>query len=284
LARGRDEGDSVFDFIYVDHRRLGLYLAQFSEFGNLTNLVRSVRASDSREFGADIKVVKGGTKAEQVTGIEKHYDAQWAAPLTFLDEVQGRDMLKTEVENARIGDLMILPGRLNLVDLQIFARSFEAMAGATASATRTENRKERRAAQNRTKREEISTIPSPASAGDSLSFKILASLDQPLMMLFQTEQNRFWSTIDPTCVIGGSTHLHLKYGATIGGDWHMIGILDCLPGDGGSDITQTGRICGDGINTFNSAIQSVIRELRIIMGRPGDCYGITPLIIMREVG
>src|ERR1700730_1215890 len=98
---------------------------------------------------------------------------------------------------------MILPGRLNLVDLQIFARSFEAMAGATASATRTENRKERRAAQNRTKREEISTIPSPASAGDSLSFKILGSLDQPLMMLFQTEQNRFWSTLDPPRVIAG---------------------------------------------------------------------------------
>jgi hypothetical protein len=113
VAHGPEDGDSVFDFIYVDRPRIDLYLAQFSEFGNLTTLVRSVRESDTKQVGLNAHVIRGEKKSGQETGIEKHYDAQWIAPLIFLDEVQNRQMLKPNMGNARIGDLVILrPARL----------------------------------------------------------------------------------------------------------------------------------------------------------------------------
>ena len=53
MAQEPVESGSVFDFIYVDQRRIGLYLAQFSDFGNLTKLVRSVRVSDAKQLGLE---------------------------------------------------------------------------------------------------------------------------------------------------------------------------------------------------------------------------------------
>jgi hypothetical protein len=283
VARAAERSDSVFDFIYVDHRRLGLYLAQFSEFGNLTNLVRSVKASDNTDLQANLAVVKGSMKSGQETSLQKHYDAQWAAPLTFLEEIQDRGMLKADISSAQIGDLLILPGTLNLVDLQIFARAFETMAGTTPSASTSAqagqgNRSQRRAAAS-VNRKQSAVV----NQEDSNGFKLLAALDQPLLMLFQTDAERFWSAIDRTFVVGGSAHLHLKYGPTIRGEWDMIGILDCLPSPIIDDGAAIGRFCGGAENSFADAALEMLRELRILMGRPEDCYGITPLILMREI-
>jgi hypothetical protein len=55
--------DSVFDFLYVDRHRIGLYLSQFSEFGNLTNLVHSERAGDETVLSAGVpSLAKGEAK------------------------------------------------------------------------------------------------------------------------------------------------------------------------------------------------------------------------------
>lgn len=289
MARAAEKRDSVFDFIYVDHRRLGLYLAQFSEFGNLTNLVRSVKETDETAVNANLAVVKGSVKSEQETSVQKHYDTQWAAPLTFLEEIQDRGMLNHDVSSARIGDLLILPGTLNLVDLQIFARAFETMAGVAPSSPAPArpapgNRSRRaRAAMRSVNQPASSPVVGQIEEDPGTGFRLLASLEQPLLMLFQTAGERFWSAIDRASIVGGSTHLHLKYGPTISGEWHMIGILDCMPSPMTDDGATIGRFCGGAENSFAETLLAVLRELRILMGRPEECYGITPLILMREI-
>jgi hypothetical protein len=98
--------------------------------------------------------------------------------------------------------------------------------------------------------------------------KLLASLDQPIFMLFSTGRGNYWSTIDPSSIVGNSTDLHLKHGITIAGEWQLIGILDCLPGENLRPMPP--RFCGDITNEFSTSMGNVLRELRMIMGRPTD--------------
>ena len=271
-----EKNASVFDFIYVDKRRIDLFLSQFSEYGNLTRLVRSSSVGDSSSLKGGIpKIVEGGTESSHRTGVEKHYDTQWLAALNFLKEVQDRRMLKRELAAANIGDLIILRGALNLVNMRAFERTWSAISDLPGQGAATGNRQQRRATQSQQRTPAIQ---------DSSGLKILASLEQPIFMLFQHENARLWSTVEQDSVIGSATDLHLKHGIAIAGNWHLIGVLDCLPGPANVTAAQIGRFCGDGGNEFSDAIVSILRELRLVMGRPSDCYGITPLIIMREIG
>lgn len=89
--------------------------------------------------------------------------------------------------------------------------------------------------------------------------------------------------MEPDSLIGGSSDLTLKQGVKIAGEWHVVGILDCLPGEPNTDERQIGRICGGGDNIFSSGAIALWRELGLVFGRPDDCFSVTPIMIMREV-
>ena len=75
MAQEPQKKNSVFDFLYVDHNRIGLYLSQFSDFGNLTNLVHSQRTGDETSVSGGVpSIVKGEAKESQQTGIERHFN------------------------------------------------------------------------------------------------------------------------------------------------------------------------------------------------------------------
>jgi hypothetical protein len=267
-----ESDESVFDFFYVDRRRIDIYLAQLSDFGNLSKLVRSVRVSDESRGDLDVKILRGGTTSRQETNLEKHYDAQFTAPLVFLDEANARSMLRADVEAANIGDLLLLSGTLNVIDIQAFQKAFEAMSSVTPTGNVDKRTRQQRRA---------NPLPPMSDFDPAIGFRLLASLDQPMIMLFEAAEKKYWSTIDTESIVGSSTDLHLKHGVTISGEWQMVGILDCYPGTNAASTIP--RFCGQGDNVFSDAMSNILRELRIIMGRPADCYGITPLVIMREV-
>ncbi|MGA2412642.1 MAG: hypothetical protein ABSG46_19945 [Candidatus Binataceae bacterium] len=271
MAQDQEKNRSVFDFLYVDQSRLELYLAQFSEFGNLTKLVRSVGQTDENTLGTDLKVIKGDTKSGQITEIEKHYDPRWVAPLTFLEEAADRKMLKSDLTGTGLGDFVILKGNLTVVDMRALENAFKAASQVEKSPGQTGNRKHRRSEQARSE--------SVDSLEDFTPFKLLAALEQPMIVHFATGVARLWSTVNPSNLVGASNDLHLKHGVSIAGSWHLIGVLDCLPG--ASDSPSV-RICGDGENAFSESMTSMIGEIKKVMGRPAECYGVTPLIIMRE--
>ena len=272
MAQGQEKSRSIFDFLYVDQPRLELYLAQFSEFGNLTGLVRSVAQSDQREIAGSIHIIKGGTKSGATTELEKHYDPRWIAPLTFLEEVSDRGILKGNIEEIGVGDFVLLKGKLILVDCGALEGAFKTAAEVERPIPKG-NRHERRGSAARGQ-------PVPVSNLEEFTpFKMLAGLEQPLIMYLASGDSRFWSTMDSSHLVGGRNDLHLKHGVKIAGDWNLIGIIDCLPG---YDDSPPERFCGDGDNVFSAGLASTLGEIRKIMGRPSNCWGITPLIIMRE--
>ena len=244
MAREPQRRDSVFDFLYVDHHRIGLYLSQFSDFGNLTNLVHSQRAGDETSLRGGIpSVAQGEAKESQQTGIEKHFDTQWSQVLNFLDELQTRGMVRRTLEDASIGRLLLIPGNLFLVNMRSFEKTWGVVSSEVTVRDQHDNRKARRAAQSQGRME----TPPPGVAG----LKILGSLEQPIFMVLKSGEHRLWSTLAPDYLIGGSADLNLKHGLHVSGEWHVLGILDCLPGAGTVASSEMGRLSGGGDNSFS---------------------------------
>ncbi len=271
--------DSVFDFLYVDHHRVGLFLSQFSEFGNLTDIVHTKGVTDDALISAGVKGIVGGeAKSGHSSNLQSKYNPLWIQALNFLDEVNARGMVSHDLASAAIGSLVLTKGCLNIVNMLALSRSWD-----VAAENAREQQKSKSAAGNRKLRRTGQQQHDPEAEGPGL-LRLLGSFDQPIMMALDTGKARLWSTLDQTYLVGGSSDLALKHGVQIAGEWHAIGILDCLPGELIADEANIGRICGGADNPFSSSAIGLFRELGLIFGRPADCYGITPIMIMREVG
>ena len=185
--------------------------------------------------------------------------------------------MRRTLEKPSIGSLVLLPGSLYLANMRTFEKTWDAISSGVAAPQEPQgNRKARLAARSRG---EVQP-PQPDLGG----LRILGSLEQPIFMVFKSEQHRLWSTLAGDYLISGSADLNLKHGLRVAGEWHILGILDCLPGNGQTDPQEMGRIAGGGDNVFGSGIVVMFNEFRLALGRPEDCYGITPLVIMRQIG
>ena len=54
MALDRERDDSVYDFLYVDARRIAVFLSQFSQYGHLTTLTRAVSETSSAGGGINL--------------------------------------------------------------------------------------------------------------------------------------------------------------------------------------------------------------------------------------
>lgn len=104
-----------------------------------------------------------------------------------------------------------------------------------------------------------------------------------MVMIFRGEEGRLWSAVDPANVVGAASTLHWKLGARIDGDWHLIGVVDCLPGQLSWPTEEQGALFGPSEASLLDALVTMMSELGKLIGRPSDCHGVTPLVVLREI-
>ncbi|MFX1094748.1 hypothetical protein ABEM57_19145 [Escherichia coli] len=91
-----------------------------------------------------------------------------------------------------------------------------------------------------------------------------------------------WMSIDKEYLTINPDDLALKYGGTIPGTWHVIGLIDALP-----DSVQDQNINNPldfPEHDLKSGLQSFLDMVKVQAGRGSDSYGMTPLLIFRTVG
>jgi hypothetical protein len=89
-----------------------------------------------------------------------------------------------------------------------------------------------------------------------------------------------WSTLTGEGMVGTVADLSLKHGTSIPGIWHLLGILDALP----SQIPQQILIPFTGIpEHFDKTIMNLSNMGRTLLGRKPEAYGMTALLLFREV-
>jgi hypothetical protein len=79
--------------------------------------------------------------------------------------------------------------------------------------------------------------------------------------------------------------LLLKHGVGIEGTWSMLGVLDALPISGfdemKADLSQV--TAAESLGALGLLLGKLGPAIRRMLGRPDGSYGITPLLIFREV-
>lgn len=294
---------SVFDFLYHDARRVASFLSQFDKNGSLTSLTRSEVAERSKTDSGKFETsggVPGVVKASGVhqqdvsAGLSKEnaktYDPLWSNALALLDYLSDREMIERDISSARIGQFLLVKGKLAITDLGIVQRSMELpsikkLLNIEDSSSPKPNRRHRRtAAAQGAGTQGLTPLDMQRMAFDMLS--IMPHTAQA--RLYTDDDHQVWVGLSAENLVVKAEDLFLKHGVVIGGEWHMLGVIDALPGsygdpEGALSIFKEIEEDGTGTEMLARILPTFVPFTKIMLGRPEGAFGMTPLMIFREV-
>lgn len=267
------ENDNPVEYLYLDKQRISSLIGQLSEKGVLTGLKSTVSKAVNREAqagGTLPGLAQMGGKRSRTTSdsAEETYDTFWANAFSFLRQLEAN--YAVPLDKARLGSLVKFDAFLQFVDLRII----HSMWGAIAQA-----------------RLDSLPVPDPSlpkkkqremkpdfSAEEKLGLALLPKLPHLLHMTFlAADENtpfRFWAALNPEHLTITSEDLTMKFGAVIDGKWTVVGIVDGGIGDSSPALP---------INDLLDGVIKALVNVREMLGRPKDHWGITPYAIYTPI-
>lgn len=305
---------SVLDFLYHDSRRVGSFLSQFDP-GFLQSLTRTAEASkvDTERVGRGVAVgapsVLGGNRAsgEDVAvgtrnTLQQIYDPYWANARALLNYLEQHGLLQRDLQTSALGQFVLAKGYLTVLDLAMWQKAWglptvqqAARAGgeaATAAAVAilvpedTGNRHERR---NQSRQAKGQAQKSQMPTEVDITLELLTVLPHTVHASIMTDEETVWSSLLQENLVTPSSELVLTHGASLPGEWTMVGILSGQPDFGAIEHQQRMAEIGGTLppGVMNSAIgilaQQMTPMIRQALGRPMGNYAVTPILIFREV-
>ncbi len=265
MARSLEKADSVFDFLYVDARRIAVLSSQFGTDGILTELVRGTEVTDESSGGLDVKIVKLDNKEGQRTSLQTRFDPQWLVPLQFLTRAD--PLIERNIDVARLGQLVLVAGDLMVLDLDTIKKVLTApklkehfnrqFSGPTPSGPR--------------------QAKARGLSETELGMELVGLMPHPTQVWMHSGSHTIWSSVETEGLLVSTADLLLKHGSVVSGEWSMVGILDAMP-----DISSPSPLAM-ALPPYLQATLSLAPLLRPLMGRPDLAYGMTPLVIFREI-
>jgi hypothetical protein len=275
----------VLDFLYHDARRVGSLLAQLNEAGLLTSVRKNEGKSATNKAAIDgqiegsiplISRAKGGTSLSRDSSrtgqLERTFDPLWQNARRFVEYAETASV---EITDSNIGQIVAVTGQITIVDFD-FLKNFVAnkaiMESLLSGDDQSANRQERRASRNNPKSK--ANDPPIAELFGLFPYKVQMTVEGTV----QT-----WSTIVEEFLVTEASDLVLKYGGALGGTWTVIGILDAMPSY--FDGSLVGDVdFSDGVEAFGMKLTKAMAPMaRVLLGRPFDAYGVTPLVVFREI-
>lgn len=207
--RSEDQsGNSVRDFLYHDVRRIASFLAQFHTYG----VLQQVKATEAvGRSGASKTVISGdvgvpmvakgtatmdGTVTEEERDSAEHvYDPLWTNAQALLDYLSERGMIIRDLSSARIGQFVLVSGKLATFDLGILREAWKmpaikAVIGkelSKSTANEPHNRAERRTARHKPQTGVFSEAES--------ALALLGLLPHTIQATIRSEDHTIWSSL-----------------------------------------------------------------------------------------
>jgi hypothetical protein len=91
-----------------------------------------------------------------------------------------------------------------------------------------------------------------------------------------------WCGLNDASLVVPIGELMLKHAVEIAGEWEVLGIIDALPD--GFVPPPPAQFFSSNVASIEEFVIGLSRVARGLMGRPGNAYGMTPLMIYRAVG
>ncbi|MEE3625416.1 hypothetical protein UCD39_15685 [Nitrospirillum sp. BR 11752] len=283
------ESKIVYDFMYHDARRVASFISQMEPGGHLLSMKQSSQemlsksnrrlysGSFSSMFGlkADLEKISGG---QSIASFERVYDPLWGNAINFIKYLEGMKLIHESIHNANIGQFVSFSGILKILDLKMLKDAWgmpnvisQIIIGNTSSMT------EQQIKENELASDIIKLFPLTLQA-----------------YMYEPGENfsASWMNLDPECMVVPADNIIMKYGVTVQGTWKVIGIKDAYVDTVESnDLTFDsirGRKWEDIASERHSTVIAIFAEIlssmaRKGLGRPKIYYGITPILIYREI-
>lgn len=281
--------NSVYDFIYQDVRRIGSFLAQFDEHG-VRQLVKATETAGRTEVtrtaangsitlplvGAGGGTLDLSNSEDTRDAAEYTFDPLWTNARRLLDYLTQHDLLNKDVWTTTLGSFIQIEGGLSVIDPNLAKPIIKV-----------------KSIKEMIRKNVVAGLDGPMPARNKLfdAFVDLIDVTQSSVQAHLNGENfTAWCTLAETALSIPSSDLALKHGSFVPGRWTLIGILDAFP-DQKADPTPenpepktvddvVAEFAGTMIGTMTAQIIGVSREL---VGRPRNFFGVTPLVIFREV-
>ena len=296
MGQGEAESASVFDFLYHDHRRIASFLSQFDDNGLLTGLTQSEGVTKgskrSKKFGLGGEIALfGGANAEFEVGpgeagsesLERVYDPYWANARQFLDVLEERNMIVRDLEQASIGQIVLASGYVSIQDLGMMKEAWKLptiqkkMMGGAGGGKRKAN---------------MTKAEKDAASEQEENTKLFLDMIQLMphsvharMLTSDGDARLVWCALNQDYLVTSASDVALTYGHMMSGEWAILGILNAQPEYLTPDLS--GQFDESNLGLTESIVGQVTKMLapivRVSLGRPSAAFGITPLLIFREV-
>lgn len=295
----RDEAGpgSVFDFLYQDRQRVASFLSQFDDSGYLERVTQS--DSILKDAGRGFKLGVGGGVAALGSGevslergpgnqggesSTREYDPVWANSLTLLDFLTERNLINRSLTDSRIGQFVLVSGELEIINIGLLQKVWDepilmqAFRQGAEEENPIANRKERRSNRKHSKAEK------PVSEID-MAISVIRMLPHSIQGVLSNGCET-WFSLLPEGLSIRSDDIFLKHGTSVAGQWFMLGVLDAVPDpmslqdqSGISNLNSSAQ--GEGL--VSNLVKAIAPIARLTLGRPSSAYGMTPILIFRQI-
>jgi len=269
VAQEQPNIDCIYDFIYLDTKRLTSFLAQLDDDGVLLSIKRTRHIEEEQKNLGSIGLTgtRATTENNETIGkqSERNYDSSTAALYSVINRLDELDFIKKSISATALGQLLLCSGTITFLDIRMMRDLWDPLMKHNINqlSNQAVSKQDRTSIQNKTK--ELESIKS-----------ILTALPHALLMTLFSEGESLWSSLEEEHLKINSDDITLKHGANFAGKWHVLGILDAKPDDGFTVLPTTGNELFDGM-------AEMLTMIRTTLGRPAKAYGITPVAIFRTV-
>ena len=264
------DANSILDFLYYDATRVGSILAQLKDEGVLT----SVSETDQREHtstsgmqgGLSTLISLGAQRA--TSGVDGHafartFDPYWLLPRLLLQELTERELLRRSIRTAKIGQIVEIRGDVEIVDPTSLGSAVdEIFASAGDMATEAEER-----------------------FGATMVAQFVKMFPRATMGRVKSGNTEAWLNVAAGALVMSIDQIMLCHGKNMQGEWTVVGIVDALPDPRGGPIgpAPISDEKGDAAQHLIDFVQEINAAVHPFAGRKPRQFGVTPLLIYRQV-
>lgn len=272
MAQDSQSTDSLFDYFYIDKERVNAITAQLFPAGVLNSIKQTSGESegDLKELKAGLPLIGAKTNASESwnRSQERLFDSSWSTPLNLLDKLSESGRMKTCLNEARLGDIVLIKGMMKIFDAQMVHLCIPILKKVKLNELKNEKN-------HRNKlllKESISEFENAEE---------LVKMLPPTTHIDFADQfgNYSWMSVEPSNLTTTLSDVSLKYGPFIPGEWHILCIVDAYADD--TKLDNPDAPYPTVTNDLKNAMNTMLIMMKNMMGRPTGSFGVTPLIIFR---
>ncbi|MBF7694178.1 DUF6414 family protein [Acinetobacter pollinis] len=274
MAQESQDIESIFDFFYLDTRKISSFYAQLTGSGAISTRKNISITLDetTNEYAGNLKVISGkhGSKNNSGQNSEDSFDASVTMPREMIDRLDELGYIYRDLTPENLGSIVLLNGFLSVNDIEVMKGlikpSFDFMLQQMPNKT----------GADKTKIQQFKKLTEPLLGFIShLPFALSCSLyakDEHTDNLTEV-----WMSLTREDISSQVHDISFKHGDTLAGQWYVLGVLDAIPNALDENKQNIPNVNDDGFGEFKKSISEVLK----MFGRNSESYGMTPIAIFR---